>query len=476
VTSGDTPQFGHATTSGRYRGRMNPPGEQTSVAPPDAGAATASRDASGVVDAAVVPHGTQIKSERTHERRDRWLTWLRRVVAVVVLAFVVVAALTHKKDLDQAVEQLNDLSWGWLGIAIAFEAASLIAFARLQRWLLRAAGVHLRLREMVEITLAGNALAMSLPGGAAWAAAWDYAQLYRRGARREVAVWVVLVAGALSSFVLFLLMVIGSLIAGSGGPVADFRPVGLALLAIPVAVALVAFAAHRSQRVRDALHWIGETVSSLPGGRPVRDATVRLVDRMRVVRPSPTTWLEALGFAALNWLEACACLAACIIAVHGHVPWRGLLVAYTVGQVAASLPITPGGIGIVEGSITGLLVAYGMPTHTALASVLLFRIVSFWALVPIGWIAWATITLASRRRPSRFQHPWRVHPGADRAAGAPAQAVGATRPFPDRVFPPPPCVGCEGDQPDGEHADAHHEVDVSDTKPRRSKRDAHSPR
>lgn len=434
---------------------MSAPDPPAGVSEPEAVDIAGARDASVVTEAAVAPPRAGITgTARARQKRDRWLTWLRRLVTVVVLTFVVIAALTHRRDLDQAAHQLDKLSWGWLGIAVAFEAASLIAFARLQRWLLRAAGVHLRLREMVEITLAGNALAMSLPGGAAWAAAWDYAQLYRRGARREVAVWVVLVAGALSSFALFLLMVAGSLIAGAGGPVASLRPVGLALLAIPVLAAALAFAAHRSRHVRGMLHGIGEGVSAVPGGRAVRDATVRLVDRMRVVRPSPLTWLEALGIAALNWLEACACLAASIIAVHGDVPWRGLLVAYTVGQVAASLPITPGGIGVVEGSITGLLIAYGMPTRTALAGVLLFRIVSFWALVPIGWIAWATITLASRRRPSRFRHPWRVHPRAGAtAAGAPAQAVGARKPFADRVFPPPPCEGCEADHEDGDEID-----------------------
>ncbi|MBV8951891.1 MAG: flippase-like domain-containing protein [Actinobacteria bacterium] len=383
-----------------------------------------------------------------HER-DRWLKWVRRFFTVAVLALVAIAAATHRKDLDQAIGQLGDIRWGWVGVAIAFEVASLIAFARLQRWLLRAASVCLRMREMVEITLAGNALAMSLPGGAAWAAAWVYAQLHRRGAKREVAVWVVLVAGAIAAFVLFVLMVVGAFVAGDQGPVASLRLVGLALLCIPVLIAVIAYAAHKSHAVLHALRTAGNAICHVPGGRAARDAVVRVINSMKVVRPSPLTWLEACVSAALNWLEACACLAACIIAVHGHVPWRGLLVAYTVGQVAASLPITPGGLGVVEGSITGLLIAYGMPTKTALAAVLLFRVVSFWALVPVGWLAWITISLASRHRPSRFRHPWRVHPEegeAAVAAGAPAQTVGATKPLPDRIFPPPPCQGCEDEQ------------------------------
>lgn len=418
------------------------------------------RDARDVTDAAVYPgvERSPIKAERG--RHDRWFTWVRRFVTAAVLVLVAVGAVTHRKDLDQAVQQLDDIRWEWVGVAIGFEVASLIAFARLQRWLLRAAGVHLRMREMVEITLAGNALAMSLPGGAAWSAAWVYAQLHRRGAKREVAVWVVLVAGALAAFALFLLMVTGALVAGGHGPVASLRPVGLALLAIPVTVAAVAFAAHRSEAVRRALTATGNAVCHVPGGRRIRDGVVRLVDSMRVVRPSPLTWLEAFVSALLNWLETCACLAACIIAIHGHVPWRGLLVAYTVGQVAASLPITPGGLGVVEGSITGLLIAYGMPTKTALAGVLLFRVVSFWALVPVGWVAWITISLASRRRPGRFRHPWRVHPKGGEGAvvtGAPVQTVGATTPLPDRMFPPPPCQGCDDDvaAADGDHGDGH---------------------
>jgi hypothetical protein len=177
---------------------------------------------------------------------------------------------------------------------------------------------------------------------------------------------------------------------------------------------------------------------------------VHLVENIRIVRPSAITWMEAFLSALLNWLAACACLAACIVAVNGHVPWRGVLVAFTVGQVAASLPITPGGLGVVEGSITGLLVAFGMPTETALASVLLFRVVSFWALVPVGWFAWITISLASRHRPTRFRHPWRLHPTEGAVVkGAPAQTVGATTPLPDRMFPPPPCQGCEGDDHQG---------------------------
>jgi uncharacterized protein (TIRG00374 family) len=348
-----------------------------------------------------------------------------------------VGAYSRRHDLADAFRLIGHLNWGWLGVAIAFEAASFVAFARLQRWLLRAGGVKIRLTSMIEIVLAGNALAMSLPGGAAWAAAWAFGQLRRRGADRVLAGWVVLVAGALASFVLFLLLVAGSLVASSHGPVATARWALVGLASIPALAAGIVVAAHRSSRVRSGMRatwgWLGRNDRLLRVERSIEG----LWERARTVRPSRWQWLEAFGLAALNWIETCACLIACIYAIHGSVPWRGILVAYTLAQVLASIPITPGGIGVVEGGLTALLVAYGMHTNVALAAVLLFRVVSFWGLVPVGWLFWVSLEVAGRRG-RRLPHPWAVHRhrSADSTPLPPAEA-------PDRLAPPPPCDGCE---------------------------------
>jgi hypothetical protein len=62
-----------------------------------------------------------------------------------------------------------------------------------------------------------------------------------------------------------------------------------------------------------------------------------------------------------------------------------VLLAYGAGQLAANLPITPGGLGVVEGSITIALVAYGGAEATTVAAVLVYRLLSFWVSLPIGW-------------------------------------------------------------------------------------------
>ena len=123
---------------------------------------------------------------------------------------------------------------------------------------------------MVEITLAGNAMSTTLPGGAAWSATWVFEQLRRRGAQKVLAGWVILVAGALSSFAVFVILAVGAWVAGSRGPVSSLRWLAAALAAIPFVVAAGYFLARRSSRVRKMLSstWARHRPARAPRPRP----------------------------------------------------------------------------------------------------------------------------------------------------------------------------------------------------------------
>jgi hypothetical protein len=73
-----------------------------------------------------------------------------------------------------------------------------------------------------------------------------------------------------------------------------------------------------------------------------------------------------------------------------------LLIAYAAGQLATLLPITPGGLGVTEGSMAVTLAAYGGGMAAAVAAVLLYRLITYWAVLPAGGICY----LSLRRRHS----------------------------------------------------------------------------
>ena len=57
----------------------------------------------------------------------------------------------------------------------------------------------------------------------------------------------------------------------------------------------------------------------------------------------------------------------------------------------------PGGLGVVEGSLTIALVAYGGQKEATVAAVVLYRLISFWGLLGVGWAAWAVLAYQTRR-------------------------------------------------------------------------------
>jgi putative heme transporter len=392
----------------------------------------------GTVTSATRADG-KAKADGGEKGHKSWKKTLRRAFTVVIIVLAVWGAYEHRSDISNAGSMLSRVRVAWLLVAIAAELASMVVFARLQRWLLRAGGVHVPLVPMVEITLAGNAMSTTLPGGAAWSATWVYEQLRRRGAQKVLAGWVILVAGALSSFAVFVILAIGAWVAGSRGPVSSLRWLAAGLAAIPLLVSAGYFLAKRSPRMRHLFSssW-GAISRHVPPARALGGLVRKTIDNMGLVHPGVLGWAEAFGLALANWLCDCACLLACTEALGVPVPWRGLLVIYGLTQVAASIPITPGGIGVVEGSMTALLIAYGVHATSAVAVVLLYRIISFWALAPIGWTAWGGLELALRHGLRHTAHPWADHEHGPQPAG-PHPAVG-----PERVVRPSPCMDDDG--------------------------------
>ena len=57
------------------------------------------------------------------------------------------------------------------------------------------------------------------------------------------------------------------------------------------------------------------------------------------------------------------------------------------GSALGAIVPTPGGVGAVEAALTAGLVAAGLHGTEAASAVLLFRLLTFWLPVPIGWVA-----------------------------------------------------------------------------------------
>ena len=134
-------------------------------------------------------------------------------------------------------------------------------------------------------------------------------------------------------------------------------------------------------------------------------------------------------WAAANWLLDAASLWA-FVAAYGHFTAPiDLFVAYGVANVLAAVPLTPGGLGIVEAVAATSLIGFGVPAGIAWLGVISWRLFNFWLPIPVGAGAYLSLRvsrgagLKERRRRARGhdQGPGPDRPPDRRGAGHQAE-------------------------------------------------------
>lgn len=338
--------------------------------------------------------------------RRLWPT-LKYFVGLGLAALAFWALTGRRSELSGAAAYLDHLHWGWVAVGVGFEAGSLVAFAGLQRRLLRAGRVDVGFGPMTAITLVSTTITNSIPAGPVVATIFTFGQFRRRGADDALAGWALVATFVAASVSLALLAAVGVAVAGAEGVSLDLVTVIVVVLVVTLAMGVV-FVQKRmlvwlvSQTVR-----VSRRLFRHPRGE-LGSSVDRIIRRLTVVTLTPSGGLAATGWGLANWVLDCGCLVLSFMAVGVDVPWKGLLLAYGAGQLAANLPITPGGLGVVEGSLQIALVAFGGNTTSTVAAVLLYRILSFWLELPFGWATWGVMAWTGRRQ----------RPGARSAAAA----------------------------------------------------------
>jgi uncharacterized membrane protein YbhN (UPF0104 family) len=290
------------------------------------------------------------------------LTRQRLLVGAAIAAVSVVSLallLPQLADLPAMWDRVAAGDTGWLALAFAFNAVSLVGYVVLFR-AVSGNGRRIGLRESTLIMLAGNAasrLFASAGAGGVVLTAWA---LRKSGMERSQ------VTARMTTFLVLMYAVyMGALVVGGLGLWLGLLPgdAPLAMTLVPAAFgALVIVAALVLGRVRGGA--LGEGIRGALG-------------------------MARLGLpgAAVYWGFNVAVLWACFHAFGEAPPTAVLVVAFFVGMLANTLPL-PGGIGGVDGGMIGALVVFGVDAELAVVAVLAYRGFSFWLPIAPGVIAY----------------------------------------------------------------------------------------
>jgi len=304
---------------------------------------------------------------------------LRILGTVAVLGVGVYLVVGRRGSIEHSLSRVGSAQPGWIAVAVAAELVSLVCYVAMVRVLLQLGAVTVPFRALFSLTVIGIAMINSIPGGQAISTIYWYEQLRRYSVQRSVAVFALLVSSLLGIVTLVLLSACG-LAFGSHGFASQAR---FPVLAVAAAIVIAAVLGRR--RFVPAALW---AVRHLGGS----DAAPE-----QPVAANHLVSLLVLGF--LNWLFDAAVLFAALAAMGQTIPIRGVVVAYTLGQLASAIPILPGGGGTIEATMSAGLVLAGGTGAAVIPAVLLYRIVSAWALVPLGWGLWRTMPNAHLAQP-----------------------------------------------------------------------------
>jgi uncharacterized protein (TIRG00374 family) len=325
----------------------------------------------------------------------RWWRRLRFPLGLALVALGVWVVSDKSSELSGATAALAHLRWGWIGVAAVAEFLSYVAYAQIQRELLAAGGVATPRLRVTALTFAGNTIQTALPAGPVLAAGFSFRQYRLMGADELLAGWVVVGTAVTAFLAISVLAGVGLAAAASAGSFFDLVTAIVGVIAVAVALALVWVYRVKLRRPAIAAIRLVQRLVHRPSGA-AEEVVDRFLVHLAAVVPTGGQWARAWLAGVCNWVADCSCLAIAYAAIGVTPPWQGLLLAYCAAQLATNLPITPGGLGVVEGSLTVALTQFGGGQATTVAAVILYRLISFWSPIPIGALSYVGLRLSQR--------------------------------------------------------------------------------
>jgi uncharacterized protein (TIRG00374 family) len=338
----------------------------------------------------------------TFNRRRTIARWLWRafllVVLVVVVRFVLVPQFNGART---ALFSLGHISTPLLALGVGFELASIACYSVLTRATLNRAR-RPPYFTLLRIDVATQGINNAVPGGGPTSTAVKYRMLTVAGTPAANAITGTTVEIATSVLTLggvFGIAIVASAADVHGNPeyvVAGIVVVGVAVLSLLAVVMLSRRRERTLEFVRRASRWV-------PYLSP--DASVSFVgmvaDQLDEYRSRRGRIIVAVALAGANWLLDVAALWVFLLAFGFSEDLRHLLVAYSLACLVGLVPITPGGLGIIEGVLVPTIVGFGTPQGIALLGVLTWRLAQYWLPMPLAVLAYASLKAGPLRRSVR---------------------------------------------------------------------------
>jgi uncharacterized protein (TIRG00374 family) len=300
----------------------------------------------------------------------------KQVIQLVLLVALVYVAYPFISTVPAFFSELRSANWWWALLGLAVSALTYFGAAA---GLWACASGMVPFRHLVIMQFANTFAATTTPAGVG-GLALSTRFLQKAGLGTVRATAAVAVQQAVQVITHVALLIFFSVAAGASADLSHFVP-KLTLVYLIIGLALGAVGAFLF--VPKLRNWLDTAV------RPkINEVGGELIE---LVRDPKRFAIIVLGCAGTT-LGAALALWASVEAFGGGTTFVTVTVVTMVGGTLAAAAPTPGGVGAVEAALIGGLAAFGVPTAVAVPSVLLYRVLTVWLPVFVGWpiMRWLT--------------------------------------------------------------------------------------
>jgi putative heme transporter len=329
------------------------------------------------------------------QRRPSWSTLWLIAVALITAAFIVV----NRDEWPAIVAAARSASPSALVTAALFQLLWLVFFGTAFWASFNAVGVHFPWRRTLVTAWACNFVNMVVKTGGMGGMALFLraANRYNHPMSRVALGYVLAIALGNSEFVLLLGLVLSLL--WLGGDIDPFQLTAAGATFVLIGVALVSFVLLMQSPPRVEAVWrrivgpVNRLAARLLRRGPLLDpeagarAAVEAQQVMALVRERPARLLPALLADQLKEVSAILVLFAVLRAFDPDAPITLAINAYALTILFSYVSIVPGGVGVVEISLTALMISQGVPPGPAALTTVVYRLFEYWSPFLTGAVA-----------------------------------------------------------------------------------------
>lgn len=327
-------------------------------------------------------------------RKKRWKT----LITAITLIALVATAYALRRQILETIDNLGRVNAWAVLLVVPLEFFNYVAQAKLYQALFRMLGDRFRTRALFGLSLELNLVNNIFPSGGVSGFSYLSLRMKSEGVSTARATLVQMMR-FIMVFISFQVLLFTGLfmlaVAGNASRLTILVAGSLATLML-VGTLLIGFIIGSKQRINDFFTFITKLLNGLIHlVRPNNPETINITNARQTFTELHENYLvlkrnyKDLRRPIIYGLGANLTEIGAIYVVYlafGHVVNPGaVIIAYAIANFAGLVSVLPGGIGIYEALMTGVLAAGGVPPSISLPVTVMYRVVSMVVQLPPGY-------------------------------------------------------------------------------------------